>query len=95
MENTEEAKMIKNKFEGTLKDVDFSELIFPVAVIYNKPKDFPTCFAIRIFDGNKPTNVVFLSTNLEECRKELNKAGFALWCGRDKRDDKCIVETWM
>ena len=95
MENMEGQKMAKNKIVETLKEVDFRSLKFPLAVVYNKPKDFPFAYVVRIWDTDKPTDTVFISKELEECRREIKAAGFTLWVGRDKSDHPCVVETWM
>lgn len=85
---------MKNKIVGSLKEVDYRGM-FPLAVIYNKPSDFPTAYVVRIWDVNSPTNIVFVASSLEECRKDIRAAGFTVWFDRSKEDDTCIVETWM
>lgn len=78
-----------------LRDVDWSDLKVPIAVIYDKPLDFPDKFVIRLFDMNKATNIVALRDSLEECRKECIDAGFCSVLPRISDDDRRIAESWM
>lgn len=78
-----------------LKDADWSDLKVPVAVIYDKPLDFPDKFVIRLFDMGKATNIVTLRDSLEECREECADSGFRSILPRSSDDDWCIAESWM
>ncbi len=78
-----------------LRDADWSDLKVPIAVIYDKPLDFPDKFIIRLFDMNKATNIITLRDSLEECRKECIDAGFHSVLPRSFDDDLCIAESWM
>ncbi len=84
-----------SKVVGHLRDTDWSDLRTPIAVIYDKPLDFPDKFVIRLFDQNKATNIVALRDSLDECRKECIDAGFYTVLPRSQDDDWCIAETWM
>ena len=85
---------MKNNFVDTLSKVDLQGMKMPLAVIYERPIDFPNHFVVRIFDVNIPTDIVYLSENLEDCRKEISEIGLQVCFGRSKEDHKCIVETW-
>ena len=85
---------VANKVVDTLSKVDLRWLKMPIAVIYEKPFDFPDHFVVRIFDVNIPTNVVYLSETLEDCRKEVSKIGLKVCFSRDKKDPKSVIETW-
>ncbi|MBD5464086.1 MAG: hypothetical protein HDR24_13710 [Lachnospiraceae bacterium] len=78
-----------------LKDVDLSDLKRPIAVIYDKPLDFPDKFVIRIFDMENPTNIVALTDSMRECHMECIDAGFRTRIARSKDDDWPIVESWI
>ena len=84
-----------SKVVDHLKGADLSDLKMPIAVIYDKPLDFPDKFAIRIFDLDRATNIVVLRDRLEECRKECIDYGFSTSSPRGNDDDLCIVEMWM
>lgn len=82
-----------------LKDIDYSDMKVPMAVVYDKPLDFPDKFVIRIMDafngGVSVTNAVITRDSVMECREELYAAGFCVPLPRSINDDKCIMEVWM
>ena len=86
-----------NKIVSSMTVVDFSDMDMPLAVIYNRPDDFPDRVVARIREGRigLPTNVCCMYQTVEESRKDLQKAGFALLMPRDERDARSIVETWI
>ena len=87
--------MIESKIVDTLKRVDTRGLLLPMAVIYDKPTDFPENYVVRIWDTNVPTNIAYISDNLEACRKEIRALGLMVCLGRELDDDPCIVEAWI
>ena len=90
-----ESGTIKNKKVYSLKEVDFSNLDIPMAVVFEKPADFPDKYIVRIFDCNIPTNILIIRDSLEECREDITAAGFLACLERDSRDALSIVETWI
>ncbi len=83
----------------SLEMVDFSELTWPMVVIYEKPLDFPDSFIGRIWDVTKgkatPTNTFIAKDNVEAVREDIAAAGFMMKFDRADGDDPIIVETWM
>ena len=86
-----------NKIVPSMTQVDFSDMDLPLAVIYNRPDDFPDRVVARIREGriDCSTNVCCMYQTVEESRKDLQKAGFVLLMPRDERDVRSIVETWI
>lgn len=99
MKNWENAEMvsgtIENKIVNSLKEVDFSKMELPMAVVYEKPQDFPDKYIVRIFDCNIPTNTLLIRDSLQDCREDITAAGFLACMERDSRDVLSIVETWI
>lgn len=85
---------LSNVFEH-IRDADLSDLKISIAVIYDKPLDFPDKFAIRIFDRDKPTNIVVLKDSLKECYEECVDGGFHARIPRSENDNPHIVESWI
>lgn len=61
--------------------------------VYEKPKDYPNDFVVRIFNFDKPTNVVHTAKTLEEVRRFIPEGLYRL--ERLPQDDPCIVEVWL
>ena len=88
---------LKNKIIPSMRLVDFSDMVVPLVVIYNRPEDFPDRIVARVWEGsiNRPTNICCLYPDVDGSRKDLQAAGFELLMVRDLRDEPCIVETWI
>ena len=84
------------KILKTLKEADTTGIL-PMAVIYQKPKDYPDNYVVRIFDGKtgRPTDVAILRNTLEECREDIQKSGYSTCFPRSRYDDPVIVESWV
>lgn len=89
--------MQQEKIIESLKWVDFSELRFPMIVVYKNPKDYPDDYVARVWEAaeNLPTNTLVKRETLEEIRRDIKKAGFATQLARQQGDDPVIVETWI
>lgn len=90
-------EVIQNEIIESLRQVDFSEVAFPLITVYEKPEDFPDDYVARAWDGKgpKPTNIMIKRKNLQEIREDIMAAGFATALPRAEDDDPHIVETWM
>lgn len=86
-----------NKKADSLNLVDYSDMKIPMAVVYNKPLDFPDKVIVRVFEGatNQPTNVYCEYDTIEECRRDAYAAGFVTRFDRSQSDDIHIVESYM
>ena len=81
-----------------LGQVDYSEMMVPMAVIYKNTKDVPGEYVVRLWEGakGKPTNIEVMTGTLNEARKAIAKSGRMDFCiPRAECDDPVIVETWM
>lgn len=81
----------------SLRQVDFSDLRFPVITVYKHPKDYPDAYVARVWEGarNLPTNTLIKRGTLREIRKDIKAAGFTTRLTRQQGDDPVIAETWL
>ena len=52
----------------SFNQVNVSRMKMPFIVLYDHPKDYSENYVARLFDVNKPTNVVIVSKDLEELK---------------------------
>lgn len=76
-----------------LNSVDLSDLRMAMIVIYYNAADYPGKYLARIWDSDKPTNVVIVNDNIDYLRNLIPKNMTNI--GREKEDDSCIVEVWL
>lgn len=66
---------------------------FPLICIYKHPIDYPDKYVARLWDINKPTNIIVLADTIEELRGAIPKGMVRI--NRNEKDDPCIVEVWI
>lgn len=72
----------------------FSKLTrIPLIRVYRSPSDYPGKYIARLWDVDRPTNVIAIAESLEEIR-EAKPAEMAI-LQRHPSDDPVIVETWI
>lgn len=72
--------------------VEVSLMKMPFIVIYYHPKDYSESYVARLFDVNKPTNIVIISEDLEALRKKVPQGMVKF--KREKEDDEKILESY-
>lgn len=89
--------MHKEKIMESMRQVDFSNLRFPLIVVYKNPRDYPGSYVARIWDGarNLPTDTLIMRKTLQEIREDIKSAGFIIRIIRHQGEDPVIVETWL
>ena len=87
----------QEKLMESLRQVDFSDLSFPVITVYKNPKDYPDAYVARVWEGarNLPRNTLIKRETLQEIRKDLRAAGFTIRLTRTEGEDPVIAETWL
>lgn len=66
---------------------------FPVFTVFFSPKDFPGKYAVRLFDGDKPTRLLTLKDTLEQARAAIPEQFCCV--PRSESDNVSVVETWL
>ena len=65
----------------------------PLICVYNNPSDYPGKYVARVWDVDRPTNLVAIADSLEEIREA--KPPEMMIMDRIPNDDPVIVETWI
>jgi len=83
--------------DKVVKSFDMNSLIkitrLPLICIYNSPSDYPGKYVARLWDVDKPTNMVAIAESLEEIREA--KPPEMMIVDRLPDDKPEIVETWF
>lgn len=89
--------MQQEKIVESMRQVDFSDLRFPLIVVYKNPRDYPDAYVARIWEGARslPTNTIIKREKLQEIRKDIKAAGFTIRIAPKAGEDPVIVETWI
>lgn len=83
--------------DKVVKSFDMNSLIkitrLPLICIYNNPSDYPGKYVARLWDVDKPTNMVAIAESLEEIREA--KPPEMMIINRIPNNYPIIVETWI
>ena len=83
-----------NKLVKDFYSVDFSDLSMPLITIFFNPKDVPGKYVARVFDLNKPTDMMTIKDTLEDIRETIPPQ-FANRIPRTPEDHESVVEVWL
>lgn len=72
--------------------VNVSRMKMPFIVLFDHPEDYNEDYVARLFDIDKPTNIVIISKDLEELRNKIPKGMVKF--NRQKEDDEKIIESY-
>ena len=84
-----------SKEVDSLKNIDYSELIVPLVVLFDCPVDYPDDIVARVFNLDNPTNMFVRYETIDDARKDAVEAGFSRLIPRDEKDPPYIIETYM
>lgn len=81
---------------SSLKYLDISELKVPFIAVYEHPEDFPNDIVARVYDTDKPTNVIIIRQTAGEVEREV-KSHFpqAHYIPRGPEDVPCLLGAWV
>jgi endonuclease V-like protein UPF0215 family len=65
----------------------------PLICVYKNPADYPGKYIARLWDVDRPTNIIAIAESLEEIREA--KPAEMVIMQRHPNDDPVIVETWI
>ncbi len=89
--------MSESREDRVVKRFDLERLSkqtkLPLITVYRHPEDYPEQFVARVWDLNRPTNLIALADTLEELREAIPEGMYNI--GRQPQDDPCIVEVWI
>lgn len=75
-------------------DIDiYSNIVMPIITVCYNTTDYPSKYTARLFNLDKPTNIITIADTLDEIR---NKIPYTLnRLMRDTNDDVVIVESYI
>lgn len=86
--------MVDKRVES-IKEIDFSGLKVPMIAVYKHPEDYPDKCVARVFDLDKPTNVVMVKMSVEEITMDINHNSGMIFLQRGAEDVPSLVGVWV
>lgn len=86
----------KRDFEvHSIGEVDMSGLHVPAVVIYEHPEDDQEMCVARVFDLDKPTNVVIRKKTVQELMQDIQTNTTMYFIRRGADDAPCLIGVYM
>lgn len=85
----------RNKVVASINQVDMSNMKMPMIAVYEHPDDFPEKCVARVFDLDKPTNVILIRDTVEELQEEIRKNTSKVFLLRGAEDVRTLVGVWV
>ena len=92
--SVEELREISREADS-LVNVDYSDLIYPIIVVFEPPVDFPDDIIARVFNIDNPTDIFVKYETVEDAREDARKAGFQRLIPRSPLDSPYILESYI
>ena len=76
-------------------EVDFTGLKLPIIAVYQSPRDYHGCYVARVFEADKPTNVIITREKLEDLQQDIEEHTGMVFIPRSMEDGQQIIGTWI
>lgn len=86
---------MQDKRAENICEIDFSGLELPFIAVYKSPKDYPGKYVARVYDRNRPTDVVMVKEKYEEIVAEMQKDTGMVYLEPGADDDPCLLGVWV
>lgn len=85
---------MKDIIVHSISQIDLSDIRMPISAVYDRPADYPEHCIARLFDVDKPTNVILRRSTVKEMQRYFRQTTL-MFHPRDKGDPENLVGTWM
>ena len=86
---------MNDKIVEEIEQIDMSEMKLPSFAIYKNPTDYPGKSVARLFEGDKPTNVVIIKKNIRELHTLFRYRTRMTFLPKLPGDPENLVGVWM
>ena len=86
---------MNDKIVEDIYQIDMSELKLPSFAVYKNPTDYPGKSVARLFEGDKPTNVVIIKKNVRELHSLFRNQTRMTFFPPLPGDFRNLVGVWM
>ena len=87
--------MTKDKKVEHINQIDMSNLKFPTFAVYQNPKDYPGRCVARLFEGERPTNIVIIRKRAHELHQLFRNETRMMFLPKLPGDPENLVGVWM
>lgn len=85
----------KNIFIKSFGEVDMSRMRLPAIALYKHPDDMPDVYVARVFDIDKPTNVVCCKAEEKQLHADIKENTGMIFIKRGEGDVKSLIGLYI
>lgn len=79
----------------SVKEIDFSDLVLPMIAVYKNPEDYPNDCVARVFDLERPTNIVIIKKTVREIKEDIEQHTGMVFLSREVADVLSLVGVYL
>lgn len=64
---------LRDKKVQSVQEVDFGDWALPMIAVYKNPDDYPGYYVARVFNLERPTNVIIVKESLKEIMEDIEE----------------------
>lgn len=79
----------------SVQEIDFSDLVLPMIAVYKNPEDYPNDCVARVFDLERPTNIVIIKKTVREIKEDIEQHTGMVFLNREVGDVLSLVGVYL
>ena len=79
----------------SVQEIDFSDLVLPMIAVYKNPEDYPNDCVARVFDLERPTNIVIIKKTVREIKEDIEQHMGMVFLNREVADVLSLVGVYL
>lgn len=79
----------------SVQEIDFSDLVLPMIAVYKNPEDYPNYCVARVFDLERPTNIVIIKKTVREIKEDIEQHTGMVFLNRKVGDVLSLVGVYL
>lgn len=87
--------IIKDRTIEHIEQIDMRGLKFPTFAVYQNTKDYPGKCVARLFEGERPTNIVIIRRRAHEIHQIFKNETRMMFLPKLPGDPENLVGVWM
>lgn len=79
----------------SVQEIEFSDLVLPMIAVYRNPEDYPNYCVARVFDLERPTNIVIIKKTVREIKEDIEQHTGMVFLNREVGDVLSLVGVYL
>lgn len=86
---------MRDRIVKSIREIDFRGLRMPMLAVYDSPEDYPGKVVARLYDLDRPTDIVLIGSAREEIQAEIRNNTGMVFLLRGAEDVRSLVGVWV